>query len=110
MKYSSYFEARIIQSETDSESLEKMVNKQALNRIIILRIEYQQQQILGLHGVATGNKTVKETSDKTPVIKEKPNAYNSEGMFDNKQTEEDEFVKIDLSDDEELDVSDWMLS
>jgi hypothetical protein len=31
-------------------------------------------------------------------------------MFDNKQTEEDEFVKIDLSDDEELDVSDWMLS
>ena len=72
--------------------------------------EEEQQQILGLHGVATGNKTVKETSDKTPVIKEKPNAYNSEGMFDNKQTEEDEFVKIDMSDDEELDVSDWMLS
>jgi len=72
--------------------------------------EEEQQQILGLHGVATGNKTVKETSDKTPVIKEKPNAYNSEGMFDNKHTEEDEFVKIDMSDDEELDVSDWMLS
>jgi hypothetical protein len=31
-------------------------------------------------------------------------------MFDGNQTVEEEFVKIDLSDDEELDVSDWMLS
>jgi hypothetical protein len=65
---------------------------------------------MGLHGVATGNTTVKETSDKTPVIKDKPNAFNSEKMFDGNQTVEEEFVKIDLSDDEELDVSDWMLS
>jgi replicative DNA helicase len=71
--------------------------------------EEEQQQIMGLHGVATGNKIVKETSDKTP-IKDKTNAFNSEEMFDNKEIDEEEIVKIDMSNDEELDVSDWMLS
>jgi hypothetical protein len=71
--------------------------------------EEEQQQIMGLHGVATGNKIVKETSDKTP-IKDKTNAFNSEEMFNNKEIDEEEIVKIDMSNDEELDVSDWMLS
>jgi hypothetical protein len=71
--------------------------------------EEEQQQIMGLHGVATGNKIVKETSDKTP-IKDKTNAFNSEEMFDNKEIDEEEIAKIDMSNDEELDVSDWMLS
>ena len=31
-------------------------------------------------------------------------------MFDDKQTDEEEYVKFEMSDDEELDVSDWMLS
>lgn len=71
--------------------------------------EEEQQQIMGLHGVATGNKIVKETGDKTP-IKDKTNAFNSEEMFDNNEITEEEIVNIDMSNDEELDVSDWMLS
>jgi hypothetical protein len=31
-------------------------------------------------------------------------------MFNNKEIDEEEIVKIDMSNDEELDVSDWMLS
>jgi len=68
-----------------------------------------------LHGVATGNTTVKEVpktdrpDGKTP-IKRSPSSAHDEKSHDNEAEEdEEEFTTINFDDDRELSVPDWML-
>jgi hypothetical protein len=73
--------------------------------------EEEQQQILALHGVATGNTTVKElpkTDGKTPI--KRPASAFDDNVFDKDQVEEeDDYTPVNLDDDRELQVPDWML-
>ena len=76
--------------------------------------EEEQQQILALHGVATGNTTVKEVPSssrpdgKTP-IKRPPGSTFDDKVFDTEVDEEEEFTPVNLDDDRELSVPEWML-
>jgi sulfate adenylyltransferase len=76
--------------------------------------EEEQQQILALHGVATGNTTVKEVPSssrpdgKTP-IKRPPGSAFDDKVFDTEVDEEEEFTPVNLDDDRELSVPEWML-
>jgi len=73
--------------------------------------EEEQQQILALHGVATGNTTIKElpkTDGKTPI--KRPASAFDDNVFDKDQVEEeDDYTPVNLDDDRELQVPDWML-
>jgi DNA replication initiation complex subunit (GINS family) len=77
--------------------------------------EEEQNQILALHGVATGNTTVKEVPktdrpDGKTLIKRPSSSVHDDKVFDNEvEEDEEEFIPIDLSDDRELSVPDWML-
>jgi hypothetical protein len=76
--------------------------------------EEEQQQILALHGVATGNTTVKEVPSssrpdgKTP-IKRPPGSAFDDKVFETEVDEEEEFTPVNLDDDRELSVPEWML-
>jgi hypothetical protein len=77
--------------------------------------EAEQQQILALHGVATGNTVVKELpkeerpDGKTPIKRTKTSVHDDK-VFDNEvEEDEEEFVQINFDDDRELSVPDWML-
>jgi hypothetical protein len=77
--------------------------------------EEEQQQILALHGVATGNTVVKEVpktdrpDGKTPI--RRPTITSNDGtVVDNVlELDEEEFVPLNLDDNRELSVPDWMI-
>jgi hypothetical protein len=77
--------------------------------------EEEQQQILALHGVATGNTVVKEVpktdrpDGKTPI--RRPTIISNDGtVVDNVlELDEEEFVPLNLDDNRELSVPDWMI-
>ena len=77
--------------------------------------EEEQNQILALHGVSTGNTVVKEVPktdrpDGKTLIKRPPSSVHDDKVFDNEVAEdEEEFVPINFDDDRELSVPDWML-
>ena len=77
--------------------------------------EEEQNQILALHGVATGNTAVKEVPktdrpDGKTIIKRPSSSIHDDKVFDNEvEQDEEEFTPIDLTDDRELSVPDWML-
>jgi hypothetical protein len=75
--------------------------------------EEEQQQILALHGVATGNTVVKEVpketrpDGKTPIKRTKQ-SEDEDGVV-NEIDEEEEFVPVNLDDSRELSVPDWLI-
>ena len=77
--------------------------------------EEEQNHILALHGVSTGNTVVKEVPKKDrpdgkTLIKRPSSSVHDDKVFDNEvEEDEEEFIPIDLSDDRELSVPDWML-
>jgi hypothetical protein len=77
--------------------------------------EEEQQQILALHGVATGNTAVKEVPktdrpDGKTLIKRPPSSVFDENVSGSQIAEdEEEFVPLNFDDDRELSVPDWML-
>ena len=74
--------------------------------------EEEQQQILALHGVATGNTIVKEVpkADGKTLIKRPPTSAFDDKVFDNNtDDEEEEFTPLNIDDDRELAVPEWML-
>ena len=77
--------------------------------------EEEQLQILALHGVATGNTTVKEVPktdrpDGKTLIKRPPSSVHDDKAFDSEvAVDEEEFTPINFDDDRELSVPEWML-
>jgi hypothetical protein len=73
----------------------------------------EQQQILALHGVATGNTVVKEVpketrpDGKTPIKRTKQSEDADSAV--NEIDEEEEFVPVNLDDSRELSVPDWLI-
>jgi hypothetical protein len=74
--------------------------------------EEEQQQILALHGVATGNTTVKEVpkiDGKTPIKRPATSAFDDKVFDDDSIEEPENFAPLNLDDDRELSVPEWML-